>query len=177
MLPGSEKRNVQAQGNHRAEVRSNVFLAAALVVGGASLAVRVRNLSAQGALIDGGSLPPAGVRVRLLRGELSADGLIAWMAEGHAGIRFAGEIDVAAWVKRLGDPGQRRVDDAIAALRDHVPEDELPGDRPRSLRALSEELDAICERLAGATSMTLEVGEELVRLDALARTLQQLASR
>ena len=166
------RRDVQPQTNNRSQIRSNVFLAASLIAGAVPLPVRVRNLSAHGALLDGGSLPPAGAPVRLLRGELSADGQVAWAAHGHAGIRFAGEIDVGAWVKRLGHPGQQRVDEAVAALRrDH----RLPDPEPSpALSAIGAELDAICERLAGSPAMTVEFAEELVKLDALARALQQM---
>ena len=165
----------QPQTDHRSQVRSNVFLAASLVTGTAPLPVRVRNLSARGALLDGGSLPPAGARVRLLRGELSAEGEVAWTAHGHAGIRFAGQIDVGAWVKRLGHPGQQRVDEAVAALRRDRP---LPDPEPApSLGSIGAGLDAICERIAGSSAMTVELAEELVKLDALARAVQQLADQ
>jgi hypothetical protein len=69
---------LQADANNRSELRSNLFLSAELVVGPAALPVRVRNLSPHGALVDGGSLPPAGASVRLVRGDLSAEGEIAW---------------------------------------------------------------------------------------------------
>jgi hypothetical protein len=169
---------LQTQPDSRSQARSNVFLSASLVVSGASLPVRVRNLSANGALLEGASLPPPGAVVRLIRGDLTADGEIAWAAAGQAGVRFAAKIDVPAWVKRVGHPGQQRVDSAIAALRRHEPPvaKAQPASVP-SLAWVSAELDAICERLAGSPCMTVELGEELVRLDSIARTLQQLASR
>jgi allophanate hydrolase subunit 1 len=46
-----------------------------------------------------------------------------------------------------------------------------------SLARISAELQAICECLAGSPTMTVEFGEELVKLDTLAQTLQQLARR
>jgi hypothetical protein len=177
---------LQADANNRSELRSNLFLSASLVAGPAALPVRVRNLSPHGALVDGGSLPPAGASVRLVRGDLSAEGEIAWQTGGQAGMRFAGEIDVSLWVKRtdhpgrqrVGHPGQQRVDNAIAALRTHEP---TPRDannaEPASLARISAELDEICERLAGSPAMTVELGEELMKLDALARALQQRVSR
>jgi hypothetical protein len=159
------------------QTRSNVFLAASLLAGGASLPVRMRNVSPSGALLEGISLPPVGAAVRLVRGDLTAEGEIAWTAAGQAGIRFAAEIDVPAWVRRVGHPGQQRVDRTIAALRRH----EVAGEANRpalpSIAWVSAELDAICERLAGSPEMTVELGEELVRLDSIARTLHQLASR
>jgi hypothetical protein len=177
LLHRSEMLSLQPQTDHRSQTRSNVFLAASLVAAGASLPVRVRNLSAHGALLDGNALPLTGASVRLLRGELSAEGQVAWAAQGHAGIRFARHIDVAQWVKRLGHPGQQRVDEAIAAMRREPmlqePAVEAP---PPSLGEISEQLDGICERLAGSGGMTLELSEELARLDALARAMQRIAA-
>jgi hypothetical protein len=133
-------------------------------------------MSQRGALLDGGSLPPAGSKVRLVRGELGADGNIAWQRDGQAGIRFVGEIDVTSWVKKVGHIDQQRVDKAIAALRRHegVPDFEA---RAPSLERISQELQAICDRLASSSTMMVEFGEELVKLDTLAQTLRQLAAK
>jgi hypothetical protein len=153
-------------------------LSAVIFVGAVPLPVRVRNLSSHGALLDGGSLPSAGARVRLVRGDLNAEGEVAWQTGGQAGLRLAGEINVNEWVKRVGHPGQQRVDTAIAALRDDVA---TPANadvvEPPSLARVSQELNEICERLAGSRGMTVELGEELVKLDSLAHALRQLASR
>jgi hypothetical protein len=132
-------------------------------------------MSRNGALLDGGSLPPEGATVRLVRGELSAEGEIAWQREGNAGIRFTGEVEVGAWVKKVGHAGQQRVDNTIAALRRNEPV-RIDAQTP-SLARISAELQAICECLAGSPTMTVEFGEELVKLDTLAQTLQQLARR
>lgn len=166
---------MQAQSDHRSQSRSNVFLSASLAAGDGTLPVRVRNLSARGALVDGASLPPAGAKIRLVRGALSADAVVAWQANGQAGIRFTGEINVVDWVSRPGHPGQQRVDDAFAALRQSRP---FPcnGQGLPSLDRIRSELDAICARIAASPGMTVELGEELVRLDALARTVDQLAT-
>ena len=163
--------------DNRSETRSNVFLAASLVVGAVAQPVRVRNLSTRGALLDGPSLPPPGARVRLVRGALSADGDISWHGNGQAGLRLSGEIDVAAWVKRVGHAGQQRVDEAISALRRQQAPPALPANPNASLAEMVAELDRICERLAASPNLTVEMGEDLVRLDAIARKLQQLADR
>lgn len=168
---------MQPETENRSQGRSNVFLSASLFAGPVPLPVRVRNLSTRGALLDGGSLPPAGTRVRLVRGALNADGQIAWQGHGHAGIRFNTEIDVGQWVTGVGHAGQQRVDQAIAALRRDEPAPaNVPAMDTPTLRQISEGLDAICERLAGSQNLTVELGEELVKLDALSRSLQQLAS-
>ena len=167
--------NLQPEPDHRSQGRSNVFLSASLIVGAVPLPVRVRNMSRSGALLDGGSLPPEGAKVRLIRGELSAEGEIAWQRGGHAGIRFSGEVEVGVWVKRVGHAGQERVDSAIAALRRNEPV-AVDAQAP-SLARIGAELQAICERLAGSVTMTVEFGEDLVKLDTLAQTIQQLSGR
>ena len=82
-----------------------MFLSASLIAGAVSLPVRVRNLSPRGALVDGGIAPPARARIRLERGELGADGEIAWVANGQVGFRFDCDIEVADWVQRVGHAG------------------------------------------------------------------------
>jgi hypothetical protein len=133
-------------------------------------------MSQRGALLDGASLPPAGAKARLVRGELSVEGNIAWQRESQAGIRFVGQIDVAAWVKKVGHSGQQRVDDAIAALRQHEAVADFDAQAP-SLERIGKELQMICDRLAGSPTMTVEFGEELVKLDTLAQTLRQIAGK
>lgn len=167
---------MQSESDHRSQNRSNVFLSASLLVGAASVPVRVRNMSQRGALLDGSSLPSAGTKVRLARGELSAGGNIAWQRDGQAGIRFVGEIDISSWVKKVGHTGQQRVDNAIAALRRHEPVPDFDMQAP-SLERISLDLQLICDRLGGSPTMTVEFGEELVKLDTLAQTLRQLAGK
>ena len=164
---------MQPDTEHRSDIRSNVFLTAVLLGGEEPRPVRVRNLSPGGAFLDGDEIPPVGATVSLVRGSLAVAGNVAWQSEGHAGLRFAKEIDVGAWVKRVGHQGQRRVDEAVDALR-HRQRPAAAADAP-SLVRVSAELDGICERISASPTMSIEVGEELVRLDALARALQQIA--
>lgn len=97
---------------------------------------------------------------------------------GQVGIRFSGEIDVTRWVKRVEHPGQRQVDTIIAAMRagksasSTAPHAEAP-----MLQQISEELDRICARLAASAPMSVELGEELVKLEALARRVERTSSR
>ncbi len=83
--------------DRRAE-RTHLFLVATLYVGGSGRAVRVRNLSATGALIEAAELPPVGSEVMLRRALLEAPGTVAWMESGRAGLRLSGPIDVSAWL-------------------------------------------------------------------------------
>jgi len=68
--------------------RSNVMLKATLEAPGASLPVVLRNLSQEGALVQGEDLPAEGVRVLFHRQGLSVPGRVAWSHAGHAGLQF-----------------------------------------------------------------------------------------
>jgi hypothetical protein len=162
---------------NRSEGRANVFLTATLHAAGRPAAVRIRNISARGALIDGASLPPVGARVKLVRGTLFTLGHLAWAGTGQAGVNFDREIDVASWVQRAGHSGQQRVDRVVAALRRGAlpPEVEDAGDG-ESLPEISAALDQLCERLAKAPEAAAQFGEELLKLDTIAQSLRRLAT-
>jgi hypothetical protein len=68
--------------------RSNVLLAASIEVSGAVVPVKLRNLSSQGALIEGEDLPIEGSEIIFRRNELKVKGRIAWVHEDQAGIAF-----------------------------------------------------------------------------------------
>jgi hypothetical protein len=164
----------------RESARSNVFLAAVLASAIGSVPVRIRNISVHGALIDGASLPQEGTRVELHRGRLSAAGEIAWRSAYQCGLRFENHIVIREWVERVGHAGQEQVDRAIAALRRTDSdgftvlgslESTTP---PADLAKIAEELQSICERLAASPSLSVELGEELLKLEALAHTIRDL---
>lgn len=168
-----------SESDNRTEGRSNVFLTAALETGAGSTPVRIRNLSSVGALVDGAVFPPAGAKVRLFRGPLKADGEIVWQEKTNCGIRFDQAINVVDWVQRPGHSGQQRVDGIVAAIRnsDTVPRELQQGrEADESLAAISQALDQICERLARTPNMSIELGEELLRLDAISQSLRKIAT-
>jgi len=167
------------QTNQRSQARSNVFLTAVLDSGMISSAIRIRNLSANGALIEASALPPVGTAVRVIRGELSARGTLAWADAGHAGISFSTRIDVTEWVKRMGHAGQQRVDGVVAALRssEPAPLDRQGGASAKSVREISGALDKVCEDLAASATLSLQLGEQLLKLDSIAHALRTIANR
>lgn len=73
---------------NRRSSRSNVLLKATLELPGESLAVVLRNLSQEGALIQGEGLPEARTRVLFHRQGLSVPSRVAWTHCNHAGIEF-----------------------------------------------------------------------------------------
>jgi hypothetical protein len=166
------------KNDSRLSARSNVFLSASLVTSSSTSPIRIRNLSAHGALVDGGSLPAAGLAVRLVRGELTISGRIAWQAGDQAGISFQKQIDVHQWVRRVGHVGQQRVDSVVAAIRrNETPLAIRDISTPPSLGDISSQIDQICARLASTCEMTVEIAEDLLKLDGLAQALRQLEAR
>ena len=68
--------------------RSNVLLSATLELPGVSLPVVLRNLSQEGALIQGQDLPEEGARVLFHRQGLSVPSCVVWSHSDYAGIEF-----------------------------------------------------------------------------------------
>jgi hypothetical protein len=161
----------------RSDRRSNVFLTAVLCTAGARTNVRVRNLSAHGALLEGSGLPAEGAVVQIRRGSLSAAGDIAWSRDQHCGVRFASMIEVGAWIERAGPIGQQRIDAAIADFRREPRRPMslavLPGDLSRSdIGSLSGEILRICERMVCLPELTVETAEQILKIEAAARAIE-----
>jgi hypothetical protein len=159
----------------RSSPRSNVFLTAALAAEGASYPVRIRNLSINGALLEGHDFPEEGKKAQLRRGSLCVQGEIAWQNGKYCGLRFDHTILVQEWVKRAGSEAQLRIDATIAQLRNGAESDwlERSFDRANSLKSIADELLQICERVALLPNMSVELAEDLLRIEALARSLEQ----
>lgn len=73
---------------NRRSRRSNVLMSATIELSGASTPVKLRNLSAEGALIEGDQLPVEGSELVFRKAELSADARVAWVEGRRAGIAF-----------------------------------------------------------------------------------------
>lgn len=108
-----------AELDQRTQPRRNLFVAAALHgPDGNPCVVRIRNLSPQGALIEGLGLPAVGARVRLFRGPFSAPAQLVWHAHDRAGLLFATPLNVADWLPSGAcNRAQQRVDQFIFEWR------------------------------------------------------------
>ena len=73
---------------NRKSRRSNVLLAASIEFSGAAHSVKLRNLSTEGALIEGDGLPVEGSEVLFRRNELSVKSRVAWVHGKQAGVAF-----------------------------------------------------------------------------------------
>jgi hypothetical protein len=140
----------------RTEARSNIYVAAKIASAEACGPVCIRNLSATGALIEGGVLPPQGSRIRVSRGSLSTTGTIAWREANRAGVRFDSAVSVAAWLPRGPRTQQQRIDEAVHAFKNgSAPLSSVQAaansgmDIANELRDLEQKLRAVAEQLSG----------------------------
>lgn len=108
--------HVAAPIDRRAE-RVHLFLVATLYFGRMSNPVRVRNLSATGALVEGASLPQFGETVILRRGALEAHGTVIWSGSGKAGLKFSGLVEVADWLPVKAATRQTQVDQVAFGMK------------------------------------------------------------
>lgn len=139
----------------RRDPRKNLLLTATLVAGGVSRAVRVRNLSASGALVEAANLPTTGACATLQRGSLHRECVLMWQAKGRGGLKFAEPIDLSEWIPGTRGDGQMEVDRAIAEARAGTaaiapPSTACDGSgeiEPGLLRRIAEELAFVSRRL------------------------------
>ncbi len=92
---------------NRQSRRSNVLLAASIEVSGATLAVKLRNLSTEGALVEGDDLPVEGSEVVFRRNELSVKSRVAWVHGTHAGVAFRRPIAQEDVLRNVPRPRNR----------------------------------------------------------------------
>ncbi len=86
--------------NRRAH-RSHVLMAASIEAGGMTVEVKLRNLSAEGALVEASQLPSVGSQVIFRKKELNLAGRIAWITANRAGIAFDTELDPEAVMRHV----------------------------------------------------------------------------
>jgi len=89
---------------NRRAIRSNVLLAATIEAFGNAIPVKLRNLSTEGALIEGKNLPIEGAKVVFKRNELSVESHIAWVLDDHAGVAFTRTIPTEDVLRNIPIP-------------------------------------------------------------------------
>jgi len=92
---------------NRKNRRSNVLMSASLELSGTSLPVKLRNLSAEGALVEGDKLPVEGASFLFRKGDLSIVGTVAWVKGRQAGISFAQKLDPEQLLRHVPAPRPR----------------------------------------------------------------------
>ena len=87
--------------------RSNVLLKATLELPGVSLPIVLRNLSQEGALIQGEDLPDEGTRVLFHRQGLSVPSSVVWSHGGYAGLEFDYPLFPREMLRHIPDPASK----------------------------------------------------------------------
>jgi hypothetical protein len=92
---------------NRRSNRSPVLLSAKLEVAGEQVAVVLRNLSSEGALIEGANLPRDGSTIVFRRNELCVSGRIVWVEDRFAGVAFDRKLEREELLREVPQPRQR----------------------------------------------------------------------
>ena len=92
------------EAQNRKSRRSQVLLSATLEHGGASHAVKLRNLSEEGALVESDRLPIEGTTVHFIRKDLNAAGRVVWVNGRYAGIAFSAKLDPSEVLRHIPAP-------------------------------------------------------------------------
>ena len=99
--------NQGSMSQNRRSRRSNVLMAASLETARGTAKVRLRNLSAEGALIEGDRIPEPGERLVFRKNDLAVSGRIAWSSERRAGIAFDTRLEPETVLRHIPEPKHR----------------------------------------------------------------------
>jgi hypothetical protein len=92
---------------NRSARRSHLLMAATLEVSGRAINVKLRNLSADGAQVEGDQLPVEGTSLLFRKGEMAVPGQVIWTKGKQAGIRFAQKLETQAVLNHIAVPRPR----------------------------------------------------------------------
>lgn len=97
--------------------RSSMFVTAVMVVGRNQTPVKVRNMSANGAMVESTLTAPPGTKVKLIRGRLVAEGTIVWDSKNRLGVKLEVEVSVKDWLAGPAKAEQDRVDNMVSLIK------------------------------------------------------------
>lgn|GEM_PF-1678831 len=92
------------QPDERRSPRFSVLLVARLVTTWGERTVKLRNISATGAMIEGDRIPPAGTDILLQRGALELFATIMWTSDKQAGLEFEAPLTEAELWMQVNAP-------------------------------------------------------------------------
>jgi hypothetical protein len=93
--------------HNRRSRRSPVLLAASLEVDGVVTPVKLRNLSEEGALVEGDNLPSEGSVAFFERNELRLKSRLVWVQGNFAGVAFARPLQQSEVLRNVPKPQQK----------------------------------------------------------------------
>lgn len=167
----------------RREIRTNMFVLATLVSGTASNRVKIRNMSASGALIEGPLLPRTGATFSLCRADTTLTGRVVWSTDGRAGLAFDGRAVVADWLPST-NAGQRATDQAVQLAKAEKAAGLLPSSQStlapsailaKDLATMAAMLDQLADELAGDPQVVAKFMTKLQILDIAGQALRTFA--
>ena len=92
---------------NRRSRRSHLLMAASLEVSGRAIGVKLRNLSSEGAQVEGDQLPVEGTELLFRKGNLAVAGCVIWTKGKQAGISFAQKLETQAVLNQIVVPRPR----------------------------------------------------------------------
>ncbi|MEO8175435.1 MAG: PilZ domain-containing protein [Sphingomicrobium sp.] len=143
-----------ATAESRADVRTNLFVAAILRTPGTAQQVRIRDLSPLGAKVDGATVA-VGSTVTLVRGQLSVAGLVVWSEANRCGLQFQSSVVVREWMAPSVNREQQRVDQIVAVVRAGAVPLAVPAQRT------IETPDTLAEDIIRVATLLGQLGDEL----------------
>jgi hypothetical protein len=159
----------------RSAMRESLYIAASLYHDGQPCPVKIRNISATGALLESQIVFPPGALVQLVRGSLIVHGLVVRAQPGRCGLKFSGSIDVQRWRMAPVNAEQQRIDDVVRLVKGGavpLPVNLPPDDPPDDIESLSADLQRAWEllsklgdRLARDSIVVAQYPNELQNLD------------
>jgi hypothetical protein len=167
----------------RAAARTNLFMAATLLVDGVAYSVTIRDLSTAGAKIES-SLPlEIGSEATLSRGAHSVQCRVSWCTNRRCGLHFTSPVLVREWMASPVNQQQQRVDHVVAAVKAGAAPFEVPAapkaatraDAAEDLKRVSLVLEILGDALASDPAVVKEHGVHLQNLDIALQTLTVLA--
>jgi hypothetical protein len=96
-----------SMSQNRRPQRSKLLMAAVLETAMGSTKVTLRNLSAEGALVEGDRIPEAGQPLVFRKNELEVSGKVAWASERRAGIAFDATLQPETVLRHIPEPRHR----------------------------------------------------------------------
>ncbi len=163
----------------RSSPRTAMFVAATSVSGNRVQPVRIRNMSRDGALLEGAVLPAPDEEFELVRAHLRVTARSTWTIGNQCGVSFNAPIDVAEWMSRIAPSHQQQVDALVDQARQEIAagRQTIPPGTPKSASNLANIQTAIAllEDLEGALADdALVIERHHDKLQALDRALQLL---
>ncbi|MBT2132770.1 hypothetical protein KK137_00355 [Croceibacterium sp. LX-88] len=160
-----------------------MFVLATMATTSASGPIKIRNMSAGGALIEGESLPNIGEHLKLVRSGLSVSGKVVWRQPRKAGMCFDREVQVSDWLPAGSGTTQQDVDRIVHEVKegrvDTKPEPRTDLEPTpitgTDLMNVAVAIEALADALAEDGSVVAKYATQLQILDIASQVMRKMA--